>query len=49
MPCARSLQSTLESAVTRLFETPENREKMCVPLEIRDIRIENGELVVEYR
>lgn len=42
-------QSTLESAVARLFDTPENREKMRVPLEIRDIRIENGELVVEYR
>jgi hypothetical protein len=35
--------------VTRLFDAPENREKMRVPLEIRDIRIENGELVVEYR
>jgi hypothetical protein len=42
-------QSTLESAVTRLFDAPENRERMRVPLEIRDVRIENGELVVEYR
>ena len=42
-------QSTLESGVTRLFDTPENREKMRVTLEIRDIRIENGEVVVEYR
>ena len=41
-------QSTLESAVGRLFDAPENREKMRVPPEIRDIRIENGELVVEY-
>jgi hypothetical protein len=42
-------QSALESAVTRLFDSPENREKMRVPLEIRDIRTENGQLVVEYR
>jgi hypothetical protein len=42
-------QSTLESSVMRLFDAPENREKMRVPLEIRDIRIENGEVVVEYR
>jgi hypothetical protein len=42
-------QSTLESAVTRLFDAPENRERLRVPLEIRDIRIENGDLVVEYR
>jgi hypothetical protein len=41
-------QSTLESAVGRLFDAPENREKMRVPPEMRDIRIENGELVVEY-
>lgn len=41
-------QSTLESAVARLFDPPENREKMRVPPEIRDIRIQNGELVVEY-
>jgi len=42
-------QSTLESAVTRLSDAPENHEKLRVPLEIRDIRIENGELVVGYR
>jgi len=30
-------------------DAPENREKMRVPLEIRDVRIENGELVVEHR
>lgn len=42
-------QSTLESALARLFDAPENRERTRVPLEIRDMRIENGELVVEYR
>ena len=41
-------QSTLESGVARLFDAPENREKMRVPPEIRDIRIQNGELLVEY-
>jgi hypothetical protein len=42
-------QSALESAVAGLFDAPENRERMRLPLEIRDVRIENGELVVEYR
>ena len=42
-------QSALDSAVAGLFDAPENRERMRLPLEIRDVRIENGELVVEYR
>jgi hypothetical protein len=41
-------QSALDSAVTRLLNAPENREKMRVPPEIRDIRVQNGELLVEY-
>jgi hypothetical protein len=39
-------QGTLESAVQRLFELPENREKFRVPPPIQDIRVESGELVV---
>jgi len=40
-------QSALNAAVSRLFENPENREKFRVPREIRDVRVENGALVIE--
>ncbi|HMD32401.1 MAG TPA: hypothetical protein VKG84_10865 [Candidatus Acidoferrales bacterium] len=40
-------QSALSAAVTRLFDKPENREKFRVPAEIRDVRVENGALVIE--
>ena len=42
-------QSTLESAVRRLMESPENREKLKLPPQIADLRIENGEVVASYR
>ena len=42
-------QSSLESAIRRLMDSPENKEKLRVPKEIRDIRVEHGELVVAYR
>jgi len=42
-------QSTLESAVQRLMNSPENREKLRLPSEISDLRIENGEVVVSYK
>jgi len=42
-------QSTLESAVQRLMESPENREKLRLPPDISDLRIENGELVATYK
>lgn len=42
-------QSALESAVRRLRESPENREKLKLPPQIADLRIENGEIVVTYR
>jgi len=38
-------QSSLESAVRRLMESPENREKLKLPSEIADLRIQNGEIV----
>lgn len=41
-------QSTLQSAVQRLMESPENREKLKLPPEIGDLRIENGEIVATY-
>jgi hypothetical protein len=42
-------QSTLETAVKRLLDSPENKEKLRLPDNVRDIRVENGELVVTYR
>ena len=42
-------QSSLESAVRRMMESPENREKLKLPPQIADLRIENGEVVASYR
>ena len=42
-------QSTLQTAVQRLFDSPENKEKLRLPDNIGDIRVENGELVITYR
>jgi hypothetical protein len=40
-------QSALDAAVSQLFGSHENREKFRVPPDIRDIRVENGQLVIE--
>jgi hypothetical protein len=42
-------QSTLESAVERLMDSPENREKLRLPSDITEMHIENGQLVATYR
>ena len=42
-------QSTLESAVQRIMDSPENREKLKLPSEISDFRIQNGEVVASYK
>jgi hypothetical protein len=42
-------QSALESAVQRLMDSPENREKLKLPPEISDLRIQNGEVVASYK
>jgi hypothetical protein len=42
-------QSTLESAVHRLMESPENREKLKLPPQIADLHIEHGEVVASYK
>lgn len=42
-------QATLRSAVRRLFESPQNREKFRLPPEIRDIGVRQGKLVVTTR
>lgn len=41
-------QSALESAVKQLMESPVNREKLRLPSNVSDLRIENGELVTTY-
>ena len=42
-------QSTLETAVQRLMESPENRDKLKLPPDVSDMHIENGELVATYK
>jgi hypothetical protein len=42
-------QSALGSAVRRLMDSPENREKLKLPPEISDLRIQNGEVVASYK
>jgi hypothetical protein len=42
-------QATLESAVQRLMDSPENRDKLKLPPDIADMHIENGQLVATYQ
>lgn len=42
-------QSTLQSAVERLMNSPENRDKLKLPPDISDMHIENGQLVANYQ
>jgi len=42
-------QSTLEAAVRRLMDSPENREKLKLPDDISGLKIENGEVVAQYQ
>jgi hypothetical protein len=42
-------QSTLQTAVGKMMDSPENREKLKLPAEISGLRIENGELLATYR
>lgn len=42
-------QSTLEAAVKRMMESPENRDKLKLPDEMSDLRVENGEVVATYQ
>jgi len=42
-------QSTLDAAVRRMMDSPENREKLRLPAEISDLRIENGEIIARYK
>jgi hypothetical protein len=42
-------QSTLNEAVDKLMSSPENREKLRLPADISDIKIEDGHAVVQYK
>jgi hypothetical protein len=42
-------QATLESAVQRLMDSPENRDKLKLPPDVADMHIENGQLVATYQ
>jgi len=42
-------QTALESALRRVMESPENREKLKLPAGLDDIRVENGEVVISYK
>jgi hypothetical protein len=42
-------QSALQSAVQKMMDSPANREKLKLPAEMSDLRIENGELLATYR
>ena len=42
-------QSALETAVQRMMDSPVNREKLKLPPEIAELRIENGELLATFR
>jgi len=39
---------SLGAAARRVFESPENREKFRLPGDIEDMRVENGELVIQF-
>ena len=42
-------QAALDDAVQKMMASPENREQLKVPQNVRDMRVENGELVVDYK
>jgi hypothetical protein len=41
--------SALQNAIRRLTESPENREKLRLPPDMTDLKIENGEIVTTYK
>lgn len=42
-------QGSLESAVRKMFSSAENREKLRLPADLRDLHIEKGEIVISYK
>ncbi len=43
------MEATLRRAASRLFDSPENRDKFCLPPGIQDARIEGGNLILAAR
>lgn len=43
------MEATLRGAASRLFDSPENRNKFCLPPGIQDVRIEGGSLILSSR
>ena len=43
------MEATLRGAARRLFDSPENRDKFCLPPDIQDVRIEGGSLILSSR
>jgi hypothetical protein len=42
-------QSMLDAVVSKMMESPENREKLKLPADISDIQVQNGQAVVSYK
>jgi hypothetical protein len=42
-------QSTLDAAVNKMMESPENREKLRLPADVGDVQIADGQAVVSYK
>ena len=42
-------QSTLDSAVEKMMNSPENREKLKLPADVNDIQIVDGHAVISYK
>ncbi len=43
------METTLRGAASRLFDSAENRDKFCLSPSIRDVRVEEGRLIVASR
>ncbi len=42
-------QATVDRAMASLFESPQNHDRFRLPPDIRDLRVDDGELVVTWR
>jgi hypothetical protein len=42
-------QSTLNAAVEKMMASPENRDKLRLPVDISDIKIVDGQAVIQYK
>jgi hypothetical protein len=42
-------QATLNAAVEKMMASPENRDKLRLPADISDIKIVDGQAVIQYK